>query len=53
MKIIKSLLFWFIITEILIGVLLYSFGFRITYFPELETSWDAVAATGQWERAIF
>lgn len=53
MNIIKSILFSFIIIEILIGISLYSFGFRIVYSPELETSWDAVAATGQWAGAIF
>lgn len=29
-------------------VTLYCFGFRITYAPELETSWEAVSAVAAW-----
>jgi hypothetical protein len=28
--------------------LYYTIGFRITYGPELEASWDAISAMGQW-----
>jgi hypothetical protein len=29
-------------------VLMYKNGFRVTYSPELETSWEAISAIGQW-----
>lgn len=45
-KIPKSVVF--ICIELIITVILYIFGFRITYNLELETSWDAISAIGQW-----
>lgn len=34
-------------------MLLYFIGFRITYSPELETSWDAVSACAAWAGAVM
>ena len=34
-------------------VWLYKLGFRITYAPELETSWDAVSAFASWAGVIM
>lgn len=48
----KSVIFWIIIVEVTILFTLYILGFRITYSPKLETSWNAVAAVGQWAGAL-
>lgn len=50
-RLIKSTVFWIILTEVAIVITLYLFGFRITYDPNLETSWVAVGAIGQWAGA--
>lgn len=47
-KIFKSVTFVVIAVEAIIIALLYICGFRITYGPELEASWDAISAIGQW-----
>ncbi|MGE8204717.1 hypothetical protein ACQKP0_09140 [Heyndrickxia sp. NPDC080065] len=52
LKIIIKSLFWVIITQVIIFSTLYFLGFRITYAPNLETSWNAVAAIGQWAGAL-
>ncbi len=36
----------------LIGCL-YAFGFRITYAPELENSWDAISACAAWAGVVM
>lgn len=51
-KIIKSISFWIILFEISIALFLYNRGFRITYYPKLENSWDAIGAVGQWAGAL-
>lgn len=51
-KLIKSVVFWIILIELLATCALYFLGFRITYAPNLETCWDAVGATGQWVGAL-
>lgn len=51
-KIIKSSIFWFVSIEIILAIILYNKGFRITYSPKLETCWDAVGAIGQWAGAL-
>lgn len=48
---------WFrIVTEIVVVLIIVSIlffcGFRITYAPELETSWDAVSAVAAWAGVI-
>lgn len=52
MKMLKSILTWIIFIEVMLISILYFLGFRITYAPGLETSWDAVAAIGQWIGAV-
>lgn len=50
-KFIKSKLFpvaVLAVVEISLLVLLYCNGFRITYAPDLENSWDAVSAIAAW-----
>lgn len=51
-KINKSVMFWFIFIEVIVTCVLYFMGFRITYSPNLETSWNAVGAIGQWASAL-
>lgn len=38
--------------QTIVLLLCYLYGFRITYSPELETSWPAVSAIGQWVSAL-
>ena len=40
-----------LIILIIVAIFLYQMGFRITYAPELETSWDAVSAVASWAGA--
>ena len=42
-----------LLAAIIIAVVLWLFCFRITYAPELETSWDAISACAGWASAIF
>lgn len=44
--------FWIITTLIVISVLLFAVGFRITYSPTLESSWSAIDAVGSWVSAL-
>lgn len=41
-----------LVIQMLLGLIFYLYGFRITYSPELETSWPAVSAIGQWVSAL-
>jgi hypothetical protein len=51
-KMLKSILTWIILVGVMFISIFYFLGFRITYDPELETSWNAVGAIGQWIGAI-
>lgn len=51
-KIFKSALFWVFLVEIGIIVVLASLGFKITYAPSLENSWEAISAIAGWVSAI-
>lgn len=37
---------------VLVGFVMFLFGWRITYAPELENSWDAISAVASWVGAI-
>lgn len=37
---------------VLVGFVMFLFGWRITYAPELENSWDAISAIAAWVGAI-
>lgn len=37
-----------IIAALAVGIVLFFCGFRITYVPELESSWDAISAVAAW-----
>lgn len=37
-----------IAVELVTGIVLYAFGFKITYAPELENDWGAIEAVGTW-----
>ena len=47
-RVIKSPVVLLLLLETMLLGFLYKYGFRITYGPDLETSWDAIAAIGQW-----
>lgn len=54
-KLVKSKCFFHalvLIILIIVAIFLYQMGFRITYAPDLETSWDAVSAVASWAGAI-
>lgn len=44
----RAPLVWIVFLVCVVIVAMYFFGFRITYAPELETSWDAVSACASW-----
>ncbi len=37
-----------IIAELIIGIIMYACGFKITYAPELANDWEAIEAAGTW-----
>ncbi|KIY21947.1 hypothetical protein [Mesobacillus subterraneus] len=45
---IRSPVLLILLSESIVLGLLYKYGFRITYGPDLEASWDAISAIGQW-----
>ncbi|HAE61485.1 MAG TPA: hypothetical protein DCG38_04025 [Eubacteriaceae bacterium] len=47
-NLIRSPILLLLLLEGVVVVLLYNYGFRITYGPELVSSWEAVSAIGQW-----
>ena len=51
-KLFKSALFWVFIVEAIAVIVLFVFGFRITYNPTLITDWEAVSAVAGWVSAI-
>ena len=42
-----------LLTALIVAILLWLLGFRITYAPSLENSWDAISACAGWAGAIF
>lgn len=50
-KIILSPFTWIVVT-ICVILVLYCFGFKITYAPELENSWEAVSACAAWASVL-
>lgn len=51
-RIYKSPIFWIIGIELLLSVILAILGFRVTYSPRLENSWDAVSAFAAWASVV-
>ena len=51
-RIFSSAIIWITIFLSVLVVFLYFFGFRITYAPTLENSWDAISACASWFSAI-
>lgn len=49
----KKVICYFIAGIIILLVVLYACGFRITYAPELENSWNAISACAGWFGAIM
>lgn len=50
LKIVKSISFIIIVSELLLLLIFHMMGFkiRIIYGPELKANWDAINAIGQW-----
>lgn len=51
-KILRSPIVWIISMESILCVLMYAFGFRITYAPQLVNSWEAISACAGWAGVI-
>lgn len=51
-RILRSVVFWIMIGEIILVVVLYLFGLRITYSPNIANNWEAIGASGQWAAAF-
>lgn len=51
-KILRSAAFWIIAIELIAAIVLFQCGFRITYSPHLENSWDAISAVAEWVGVI-
>ena len=47
-KVIHSHVVWTVFAAILLLIGLYIAGFRVTYAPDLENSWDAISAFASW-----
>lgn len=47
-----SSVFWILLIESIVIVILGSVGFKITYDPKLITDWEAVSAVAGWVSAI-
>lgn len=47
-KVIHSHVVWTVFAAILLLIGLYIAGFRVTYAPNLENSWDAISAFASW-----
>lgn len=45
---IKKPFLWLVVIELLAAIILFLCGFRISYAPALENSWDAIAACASW-----
>lgn len=48
----KSAAAWIIIIELLTAIVMWCFGFRITYAPDLDNNWDAISAVAEWAGVI-
>lgn len=51
-RILKSALFWVVVGELAIALIMWCMGFRITYAPELDSNWDAISAIADWAGVI-
>lgn len=51
-RILKSAMFWVIVGELAIALIMWLMGFRITYAPELDNNWDAISAIADWAGVI-
>ena len=51
-KLFKSAVFWVLLVEVIAVIVLFLFGFRITYNPNLITDWEAVSAVAGWVSAM-
>ena len=52
-KSLRSPIIWFLVLSCVVIVILYFCGFRITYAPKLENSWNAISACAGWFSVIM
>lgn len=52
-NILHSPITWIIILILILCIVSYVCGFRITYAPALENSWDAISACASWAGVLF
>lgn len=48
----RSIAFWILVIFSVVAIVLFFFGFRITYDPSLDNNWEAVSAVGSWASVI-
>lgn len=48
----RSPSFWILVSLVIITVILFAMGFKISYSPTLENSWAAIDAVGGWISAL-
>ena len=51
-RFIKSPILWLLLIEVIILVTMALLGFKITYAPSLDNSWEAIAAIASWVSSI-
>ena len=51
-KLLKSAVFWVVVGELTIVLIMWLMGFRITYEPELDNNWEAMSAIADWAGVI-
>jgi hypothetical protein len=51
-KLTRSPITWIILLVLALAMVLYFCGFRITYAPDLENSWNAISACASWASVI-
>ena len=45
-------MFWVLVVELTIALIMWRMGFRITYAPELDNNWEAISAVADWAGVI-
>lgn len=51
-RILKSAVFWVVVGESTIAIIMWLMGFRITYAPKLDNNWEAISAIADWAGVV-
>lgn len=51
-RILKNVVTWIVVGELLIALIMWCMGFRIIYAPEFDNNWDAISAVAEWAGVI-